>query len=124
MGKQTGAATESIGQQINAIRSDTSHSVNAITTIAKTIEELDAISSTISGAVARQAETTIMIANDLKSAAGQSGETSQSVGEVQEKSRETANVATMLLQASSEMRTRSDQMQKFVGEFLKDIKAA
>jgi len=69
LASQTSRATEDIATQIAAIQEATKHSVEEISSIARVIEQLSAVASTIATAVEQQGATTLNIVESMQNAA-------------------------------------------------------
>ena len=74
LAKETAKATEDIGQQIEAIQTDTEAAVNAISEISAIITQINDIQTTIASAVEEQTATTNEIGRNVAEAATGSNE--------------------------------------------------
>ncbi|MFK8083540.1 MAG: cache domain-containing protein [Granulosicoccus sp.] len=74
LAKETAQATENIQRIIASIETDTNSSVSAISEIVDTVDQINAIQSTISDSVAQQMSTTQNISKSVQSAALGCGE--------------------------------------------------
>jgi len=118
LAKQTSKATEDIESKISAIQKDTDGAIGAINEIAKSIESLNHISTTISSAVSTQNNTT----NDLSRIIGESAhgivEISATIKDVSMGASESTTAATETLKAAQEL----SGIAKKLSELLKNIK--
>ena len=124
LASQTGKATETISEQIEAIQAGTSEAVTAIQTISQTIGNIDEISSAIAAAVEEQTVTTSEISQNVMQVADGTRETMEAMGEVRIATDDTGKVADKVLAASKDLMGRSDTLNKQVNAFLEGIKAA
>lgn len=74
LAKETATATENIQRMIASIQTDTNTSVDAISEIVETVDQINAIQSSISVAVEQQMSTTQNISRSVQSAAEGCGE--------------------------------------------------
>jgi methyl-accepting chemotaxis protein len=84
LANQTSPATEDISQQGAAIQEATKRSVDEIASIARTIDELTLVATSIATAVQQQAATTREIAGSIHTAAGNTARVSGEIGSVEQ----------------------------------------
>lgn len=121
---QTSKATEEISSHVTSIQSSTSEAVEAIRHIAQTIEEVNAIATTIAAATDQQSAATHEIARNVQEAARGTQDVSGNIAGVTQASSEVGQAATDVLSAAREMAGRSDQLKLEVDSFLEKVKAA
>ncbi|WP_181849891.1 methyl-accepting chemotaxis protein [Thalassospira xiamenensis] len=118
LASQTQRATEDIGKQIEEMRSVSSEAVEMISTIARTIGEIDTISSSIAAAMRQQGAATAEIASGSEEAANGVRHVSENMlnvsraaEAVQDLSGSTRNTAEELLQKAHRLQ---DEANSFV----------
>ncbi len=121
---QTAKATDEIGQHIGDIQSATGGAVTAIESIAKTVDELNGISTSISSAVEEQSAATGEIARNVQEAAGGTDEVSRSLTGVNQGADETSRAATQVVDAVGELTGQTSNLRRQVDDFLEDVKVA
>ena len=114
---QTERATQDINQQISIIGQTTSHVVEAIKSIAGTIEQLDDNASGISTAVLEQDAVSKEIARSANVAAERTREVSASFALVSDAADKTGQVANAVLSAGGELAERSNRLRAEVDAF-------
>jgi methyl-accepting chemotaxis protein len=124
LANQTARATDDIRQQIAAIQAETGTAVDAIGSIAKTIEEMNQISSVIATAVTQQAAATQEIAHSVQEAANATQDVSRSVGDVGEAIGKTGESAAAVLGAADSLAVQAQTMRGEVDDFLATVRAA
>jgi len=124
LAEQTAKATEEIGQQIGAIQSETSASVDAISSIRDLIDEMEAISSTIAAAVEEQGAATGEIANSVQSAANSSTEVTQNISGVSEAAGQTGAASEQVLDAAGNLSRDATTLRSEISSFLEKMRAA
>jgi methyl-accepting chemotaxis protein len=124
LANQTSDATEEISGLVGKIQSASSGAVTGIEKISKTISEIDNVSATIATSVGQQEEATSEISRSIHEAAGSTSQVQSSMSIVEEAASETNQAANMVLSASSEMATQTEELRARVETFLKDVKAA
>ncbi|MFO1010995.1 MAG: methyl-accepting chemotaxis protein [Planctomycetota bacterium] len=117
LAKETARATEEIGAKIEAIQKDTEGAVLGIGEIGKVIHQINAIQTTIAGAVEEQTATTNEIARNVAEAARGSAEISQNIGGVAESAQSTSSGAADTQQASAELARMAAELQRLVASF-------
>lgn len=121
---QTAKATEEIAAQISSIQSATTGSVEAISSITKTIEQINELATAIASAVEEQSAATREIATNSQQAASGTQEVSSNISGVQQASNETGAAANEVLGAADELMTQSDMLGKEVENFLAGVRSA
>ncbi len=121
---QTARATEEIGAQITGVQSATQGAVQAIESIAKTIAEINGITSTIAAAVEEQSAATKEIARNVEQAATGTQEVSSNISGVGQAANDTGTAATQVLAVARDLSKQSESLKSVVTRFLVDVKAA
>jgi methyl-accepting chemotaxis protein len=124
LANQTAKATGDISAQIAEIQTATTEAVEAIGTIAQTIDELSRIAASIAASVEEQGVATQEIARNVHEAASGTQEVSSNIVGVSRGAQETGAAATQVLEAAGELSKRAEQMSAEVGQFITAIKAA
>ncbi len=114
LAKQTAAATEDIGQKIEAIQADTKGSVEAITHISSIISQINDIQNTTASAVEEQTATTAEIARNAGEAAAGSTEIARNITKVSQAAQSTSEGASNTLAASSELAKLAAELKQVV----------
>ncbi|MCK6551567.1 methyl-accepting chemotaxis protein [Myxococcota bacterium] len=117
LAKQTAKATEDIGHRIEAIQSDSAAATDAISTIGRIVEEIDAIQGTIAAAVEEQTATTSEMTRRVTEAATGSREIASNIAGVAERAEQVASGASQGMQASEELARMASELQAIVGQF-------
>jgi len=120
---QTAKATEEIGQQINAVQTETETAVSAIATIADIIDKINEVTASISSAVEQQSAATQEIARNVQEASAGTTEVSRTIGSVSAVARDAGAAAAGVMTASDHLSKQSQQMRDLVTRFLSDVRA-
>ncbi|MCM5557727.1 methyl-accepting chemotaxis protein [Pleomorphomonas sp. JP5] len=121
---QTAKATAEIGAQIGAIQSATTEAATAIHGIGSTIETMNEISKSITGAVEGQNAATVEIARNVQEASIGTGTVSQSITSVTMAASESSSAATQVLASASELSKNAERLRHELATFLGSIRAA
>ncbi len=121
---QTARATEQIGQQIMAMQTETTRTVDAIAAIGRTIEELNATTAQVAAASEQQAAATREIGRAVAEASQGTQEASRSAMGMMEGAERTGGSAQDLQGASAELAQQSGRLRREVDSFLSNIRAA
>jgi methyl-accepting chemotaxis protein len=121
---QTAKATDQIRTQIGAIQGETQTATDAISSICKTIDEINAISGMVTQSVERQQVATQKIGRNIAEAATGTREVAENIGELTSAARATGTSATQVLGSASELARQSERMRAEVEGFLATIRAA
>jgi methyl-accepting chemotaxis protein len=121
---QTARATEEIGSQIAAMQGATGHAVEALRSIAGTIQQMNGIATTIAGAVEEQGAATQEIARAVQQAAAGTNEVTTHIAHVAEAVRQTGGEAGTVQDAANELATQSDRLTAEAETFLAAIQQA
>ncbi len=106
---ETGKATQEIAEQINNIQFSSKSTADAISQIVGSIQNLNEISTVISGAVEEQAAATHDVSSNINGVQTASGETGQS--------------AATMLDVAQDLSKRSEELNGRVDEFLQNVRA-
>ncbi len=117
LAKETAKATEDISQKIEAIRSDTKESVEAIAQISTIINQINDISNTIASAVEEQTATTNEMTRNISEAAKGSSEIAENITGVATAAQTTTEGASNTSKAAADLSKMSTQLQSMVGMF-------
>jgi methyl-accepting chemotaxis protein len=107
---QTARATEDIGNQIAAMQGATNQAVEALRSIAGTIQQMNAIATTIAGAVEQQGAATQEIARAVQQAAAGTTEVSGHIAHVSQAVQQTGHEANAVQAAADELATQSARL--------------
>ncbi len=121
---QTGKATAEISAQIGSIQEATADAATAIQGIARTIETMNAIASTISTAVDGQGAATTEIARNVQEASRGTAMVSQNITGVTEAAAASSTTSSEVLNAASELRRQAEDLRAEVARFLGSVRAA
>jgi methyl-accepting chemotaxis protein len=120
---QTAKATEDIAQQVASIQEETGASVEAIGLIARTIREIDEITTGIASAVEQQAAATQEISRNVQQAAGGTNDVSSNITGVNQSASEVGGVALKVDGDTVKLAELSDFLRIQVTEFLAKVHA-
>jgi len=121
---QTTKATEEIGAQIAAMQTIARTSVEAISAIQATINEIDMVSAAINAAVEEQSATTKEIARNTREAATGTQDVTRDITDVQQGATRTGDAAGEVVGASTTLGRQAVDLREQVGAFLETIRAA
>jgi methyl-accepting chemotaxis protein len=121
LAKETAKATEDIGQKIEAIQGDTQGAVEAIGRITAVIDQVNAISQTIAGAVEEQTATAADISCRVAEAAQGTQEIAQNIMAVAKVAGSTTEWAGNTQRAAAELAEISAELQQLVGQFTYEV---
>ncbi len=121
---QTTKATEEIGAQIANMQAITRTSVEAISAIQTTINEIDMVSAAINAAVEEQTATTKEIARNTREAAAGTQDVTRNITDVQQGATKTGAAAGEVVDASSSLGRQAVQLREQVSAFIQSIRAA
>lgn len=123
LASQTARATDDIRTQIEAMQTETAHSVSAIEQIVTIVNQVDEYTGTIAAAIEQQNAATQEISNNVVLASSATKDVATNIQGVSTASGETGAAAEQLLSAASELNQRSDGMKRSVESFLTQVKA-
>ena len=119
---QTAKATEEIGSQIGAIRTETEGAVQAIRVISETIKEVNSISETISEAVEQQSQATQEISESVQSTVRHMSEVSGQISDVSEESQQVSDHSQNVMTSAEGTLTNIDNLDRQMGEVLRELR--
>ncbi len=124
LANQTSKATEEISAQIGAIQATTGAAVEAIGDIARTMEDVDAYTTAIAGAVEEQGAATAEIARNVAEAARGTRTVADNIAGVSGAVAETSQASARVADVTSRVATTAENLEKEVDRFLADVAAA
>jgi methyl-accepting chemotaxis protein len=122
LASQSSMATDEIGSQINRIQEQVQRSVTAIQGIVDTIENLNAISSTIASSIDQQRAATAEISKSVQTAALGAQEVSRVIKDVAADVAETSTTSGEVVDVSGHLVDESDSLKREVTQFLVNIR--
>jgi len=121
---RTARATDEIAGQIGGIQAQTAQAVQAIEAIGGTIRDMNAIATGVATAMERQSAATGEIARNVQHAAHSTQVVSGHIDEVQRGADETGGTADQVLHAARALARQAATLQREIGGFVAEIKAA
>ncbi|MDF5708908.1 MAG: methyl-accepting chemotaxis protein [Nostoc sp. S4] len=118
LAKQTANATEDISQRIEAIQTDTTAAVQAITQITDIINQINDFQSTIASAIEEQTATTNEISRNISEAAKGTSDIAKNIAVVALNTQNTTTGTSNTLQAATELSHMAVDLQKIVSQFI------
>ncbi|HVT52028.1 MAG TPA: methyl-accepting chemotaxis protein [Dongiaceae bacterium] len=120
---QTAKATDEIAAQVRSIQDATRSSVEAIGSIASTINRVSEISTAIATAVAEQGAATQEISRNVQQAAQGTTEVSSNIGGVTAAAEQTGTAAGQVLSSAGALASEGDALRREVDTFLRTVRA-
>jgi methyl-accepting chemotaxis protein len=124
LANQTSRATEDISRHVAAIQDATKGAVNEIASIARSIHELTAVSTSIASAVEQQSATTREIADSIQKAAGNTARASTEIQSVEQAARKGAEAVGEMSGWTARLSARAHDLEEKVGRFFGRVRAA
>ncbi|MCR6633004.1 MAG: cache domain-containing protein [Magnetospirillum sp.] len=124
LANQTARATEDISNQIAAVQEQTREAVAAIDDVAKVIDQISEISSSVAAAVTEQGAATREISRNTQEAAQGTRHVSDNVVDVRAAAAETGRSADSLLSQAEGLSRGAHSLEQAVDGFLDGIRAA
>ena len=124
LANQTAKATEEIANQINAMQSATTGSVEAIEGIGGTIGKISEIATVIASAVEEQGAATQEIARNVQQAAAGTSEVTSNITGVTQAASQTGAASAQVLATAGELAKQAELLRAEVDGFLNNIRAA
>jgi methyl-accepting chemotaxis protein len=121
---QTAKATEQIASQIQSVQNATGRAVQAIGSITKTIDDINAIATTIANAVQEQTAATQEISHNVRQTAAGTQEVATNIVRVKDAAHHTGRTASQLTSAAATLKDQAQQLSGEVDGFLDTVKAA
>lgn len=117
LAQQTAKATEQISEQIEAIQTDTSQSVQAVRDISDIIENIRANAQTVAAAIEEQSATTDEISHGVVEVTTGSDEIAANISSVSESAQTTQEASLETKNLADELSTIAEQLEKIVSYF-------
>ncbi|WP_299391302.1 methyl-accepting chemotaxis protein [Pelagibius sp.] len=124
LANQTAKATEDIGAQISGMQAATSETVDAITGVRGTIDQIGTTATAIASAVEEQLAATQEISRNAQEVARGTTEVTTNIGAVTEAASNSGQSAGEVLRASEQLSKGSDVLRSKLDEFLARLRAA
>lgn len=124
LASQTAKATDDIAAQIKSMQDATQNSVSRIEQIARIIGDISVITTSIAVAIEQQSATSQDIARNIEEAAKGTGDVSSNITIVSQGAQVTADAASSVQSASSELSTQGTKLKNEIEGFLAGIRAA
>jgi methyl-accepting chemotaxis protein len=121
---QTTRSTEEIATQVAHIQAATKEAVEAIRSIAGTIEQVSTISSSIAAAVAEQGSATTEIARSVQRTATATDEVAENISGVSNAAGDTGAAAGQVLGSATELARQAAELSDEVSNFITGLRAA
>ena len=121
---QTGRATDDIAAQINAVQAETQAAVAAIEGIARTISDINEMSTSIAGAVEQQGAATGEIARNVEEASQGTREVAGNIAQVALAASQTGQMAQMVFNSANDLLAESEALELAVESFLAEMRVA
>ena len=120
---QTGRATEDIARQIGAIQEETRSAVAAIEAIARTINQINEMSVTISESVVEQGAATNEIARNVEHASNGTRQVADNISGVSMAASETGAMAAQVFNSAETLMSEASDLERQVVSFLGELRA-
>jgi len=124
LAEETAKATAEIGSQIGSIQASTQQATMTIAGIAKTIQEVNAISGSIASSVEQQGAATLEIARNVQQASQGTAEVAKNIAGVQEAAEGSSAAAMQVLSSANNLSRQSESLRSTVDKFLQQVHAA
>ena len=121
---QTGRATDDIATQINTVQAETKAAVMAIEGIARTIAQINEMSTTIAGAVEEQGAATQEITRNVEQASQGTHEVARNISGVAQAAAQTGQMAQVVFQSANDLLGESATLEHAVESFLAEVRSA
>lgn len=122
LANQVGRAAQDITQQIGGIQSQTSHAVETIETITKTIRRVNEISTAIATAVEEQGAATKEISRSIQETAAGTSEVTRNIEGVTRSASETGTASGKLLETAGQLAQESEILRRVVDAFISNVR--
>jgi methyl-accepting chemotaxis protein len=124
LANQTSRATGDISQQVAAIQEATKHSVEEISSIARTIGKLTTVATSIASAVQQQSMTTRGIAESIHNAAGHTARASVEINAVDKAVTRGVGAVDEITTWTGRLSARANDLETKVATFFSRVRAA
>ena len=121
---QTAKATEEISAKVSEMQHSTTASVAAVEAIARTIDDVNGIASSIAIAIEQQGAATQEIARNMQQASASTSEVSSNVGGISAAAADTGQAAMRVNGASESVHGQVAMLRQQVTNFLQRLTAA
>ena len=122
LARETTAATERIGQQIDVIRNSTGRTASAIQTLAERIEAVSGITALIADSVQEQDAATLAIAQSARLAALGNEQVSELTANIKAESDESRQLAAQLTTAAAGIGLQSSTVRELTKVFMGEVR--
>jgi methyl-accepting chemotaxis protein len=123
LASETARKTEEIETRISQIQTATSDSVNAMAEIITGISDIDGMSASAAGAVEEQNAVISEITRNISEVSQAAQDVANVIGQVQAAANETGQASGMLKNSAAEIGDLSENLDKAVQSFLKDVRS-
>lgn len=123
LASQTQRATEDISKQIDEMRAVSNQAVEMISTIARTIAEIDSISSSIAAAMSQQGAATGEIANGSEEAANGVRHVSENMADVSRSAEAVREMSGSARTVAEDLLTKARSLQTEANNFVSRVRA-
>lgn len=123
LANQAGSATEEITKVIQAIQGDISLVVETISSICKSVNQVNDNTSSVAVAVEEQSAATAEISNNITQVSNDTTQVVQNVSSVQDKVEETRRVAAEVRALSSRLKECAGGLNGAIADFISDVAA-
>ncbi len=121
LASQTAKATEEISKQIGDIQAASKRASGSMENVARTIKNVDEISTSIAAAMEEQGAATQEIANNVHQAATGTQQVNDSINAVTQASQEAGQASERVLSTVDELSTQVEALQKEVNIFVENV---
>jgi methyl-accepting chemotaxis protein len=122
LAEQTAKATTEIGQNVGMIQTSTRNAVDAVREIGGAVRNINEVTSSIASAVAEQDAATREISANAQMAAQGNETLVLNIGSLRSAIGETANAATSVLSASTDLTSTAETLSREVDKFFHDLR--
>jgi methyl-accepting chemotaxis protein len=124
LAEQTSKATAEISAQIGGMQGSTEDAVVAISSVGRTIGDINGIAAAIVAAVEEQGATTAAVARNVQQAAMGTNEVTTNIAAVLQAAEVSSSAATQVLSSASELARQSETLRGEVRKFVDHVRAA
>jgi methyl-accepting chemotaxis protein len=124
LANQTSRATDDISQQVTTIQDATKRTVEEISSIAKVINELTSVTTTIASAVDEQGSVTREIAGSMHTAAGNTARASEEIRSVEDSASQSTEAVDEIAAWTDRLSAGANDLETHVANFFSRVRAA
>ncbi|SHO64907.1 Methyl-accepting chemotaxis protein [Pseudoxanthobacter soli DSM 19599] len=124
LAEQTSKATSQISGQISGIQGSTGDAVTAITSVGRTISEINQVAAAIGAAVEQQNATTAEIARNVQQAAQGTQEVTRNITGVTHAAQASSSASVQVLSSAGKLNRQASNLRLEVENFLTTVRAA